>query len=540
MFFLGVYDIIKRSNMKKANKTIRIINWPFVTWMVLFIIAIVAFFIAINFVAFPTKYTLPLAAILALIVAIMGIVSLMKVKKKRNQKRTPRQITAIILNCILSAALLSVSIYLPILQAKMKGIFVEQKDTEEVRINAYVMTSDYKVAHSDVFTNTTTSTELSDYKDAKFITQSKIDQDNQAYALEDIQTKLEKSSLNIISKNDVLTAVSSLYDGTGDVLILNENYANSISDIPGYESFNTETQILYTVVKTVQVEKKEPTIQSYKNSSFMVFIAGSDSRSSELTLYTRTDVDILMTVDPVNKQIMLISMPRDWYVKNPALWNEYDKLTHLGNDGMQNTVDGLNQEYGFDYIKNYVEVNFVTFKNIIDSIGGVEIENPYAFSDEQGDVFPEGTIHLDGDIALNYVRDRHTLANGDYGRNEHQAIVLQAIIKKLTSKEIISNFNNLLEGLQGNFLTDMNPDDIYSLAAMQLNDGGSWKFINYHLGGVGDYNTTASMGDMQLYVSYPIEEQINFAKEQMTKMMNGEIVEQQELPANDETVYLPN
>jgi LCP family protein required for cell wall assembly len=272
----------------------------------------------------------------------------------------------------------------------------------------------------------------------------------------------------------------------------------------------------------------------------MVFIAGSDSRASELTLYTRTDVDMLMTVDPVNKQILLISMPRDWYVKNPALGNGYDKLTHLGNNGIQNTVDGLNQEYDFDYIKNYLEVNFVTFSNIISAVGGIEIDNPYEFTDEQGDTFAQGNVYLNSTTALNYVRDRHTLANGDYGRNEHQAIVLQAIIQKMISKEVITNFNSLLENLQGNFLTNISSDDIYSLAAMQLNDGGNWKFISYHLGGVGDHNTTASMGSMELYVSYPIEAQIKFAKEQMSEVMNGKAIEQQTLPAEDETVYLPN
>ena len=169
--------------MKQEKTRVRIINWPGITWVVLAVLSIVFFMIATGFIAFPQKYVMPLGLILVLIVAIMGILSLRRPKRSRhNKKRTPMQIFTIIMNCILSVLLFAGSVYVPILQAKMKGIFVEQSDTEEVKINAYVMISAYKAAHPDVFTNTATSTDLSDYKDSKFITQTKIDQANQAYA----------------------------------------------------------------------------------------------------------------------------------------------------------------------------------------------------------------------------------------------------------------------------------------------------------------------------------------------------------------------
>jgi len=522
--------------MAANKKVVRRLNWAAITWAVLFVIAVVFFFIAISFVVFPTKYKLPFAVILALIVAIMAIFSLRKSKKKNAKK-----IVVTVINCILCVAMVAGSIYLPILQAKMRGLFAEPTSTQEIKINAYVMTADYKAAHTDVFNNTTSSDQLEDYKNARFINQSKVDQDNQAVALQGIQNKLSVNALNLVTKEDVMSAVAALYDGTGDVLVLNEQFVLTIEEVPGYENFEKDTKIIDTETNTIQVATPTPASNTnYTNSSFMVFIAGSDSRDSALTEYTRTDVDMIMTVDPINHQLLLISMPRDWYVKNPALWNGYDKLTHLGNNGMQNSIDGLNQEYGFDYIKDYFEVNFVTFKNIIDALGGIDIDNPYSFSDDDGNYYPEGQIHLNGDAGLWYVRERYNLPNGDYGRNEHQEIVLQAIISKITSKEVISNFGSLLENLQGNFLTSISSDTIYALAEKQLNDGGSWNMVSYHLGGTGAYDTTASMGSMQLYVSYPLEEQVTFAKEQMTKVMNGEIITQGTLPATDQTVFLPN
>lgn len=523
--------------MSTNRKVVRRPNWAAITWAVLLVIAVVFYFIAISFVVFPSKYKLPLAAILALIVAIMGIFALRKNKKKKSAKR----VAVIVINIILCIAMIGGSIYLPVLQAKMKGLFAEPSTTQEIRINAYVMTADYKTAHPDVFTNATSSDDLADYKDAKFITQNKVDQDNQTFALTEIQKKLDVNSLNIVSQADIMSSVAALYAGTGDVLIMNEAFAATIEEVPGYENFATDTKIIDTETNTIQVATPTPEpAKNITNTPFMVFIAGSDSRNSELTEYTRTDVDMIMTVDPVNHQLLLISMPRDWYVKNPALGNGYDKLTHLGNSGMQNSIDGLNQEYGFDYIKDYFEVNFVTFKNIVDALGGIEINNPYEFTDESGNTYAAGNITLNGDLALSYVRERHNLSNGDYGRNEHQAIVLQGIISKMTSKAVISSFNTLLEKLQGNFLTSISSDNIYALAAKQLDNGASWKMISYHLGGVGDHNTTASMGSMQLYVSYPLTEQVTFAKEQMTKVMNGEIITQGTLPDQDKTVYLPN
>jgi cell envelope-related function transcriptional attenuator common domain len=529
--------------MTQKKRKVRI-NWVGITWIILLIAAVLFFFIAKGFIAFPQKYTLPLGAVLALIVAIMGIFSLRRTAKKKSAKK----IAITIINCILSVLLIAGSIYIPYLQSKLKGIFVDQTETQEVTINAYVMTSDYKAAHTDDFANTQTSTELSDYADAKFITQTKVDQENQSYALEDIQKKLNKNALNLLTKSDIISSVASLYAGEGDVLIMNQTFENTITEIPGYEKFLSETKVLYSVVKTVQVEKKEETVANYTNTPFAIFIAGSDTRDSSLNYYTRTDVDMVLTVDPVNKQVLLFSIPRDWYVKNPALGNGEDKLTHLGNSGLQNTIDGLNQEFGFDYIKNYFEVNFVTFYNIVEAIGGIDINNPYAFTSnngaaggdvqygvESGHLFEAGNIHLDGNEALSYVRERYNLPNGDYGRNEHQAIVLQAIIGKLTSKEIISSFSSLLNNLQGNFLTSMSSDDIYSLAQMQLNDGGKWNFVTYHLGGVGDHNVTASMGNTLLYVSNPIPEQVTFASQEITKVMSGQIITQQTLTDSGQT-----
>jgi anionic cell wall polymer biosynthesis LytR-Cps2A-Psr (LCP) family protein len=144
-------------------------------------------------------------------------------------------------------------------------------------------------------------------------------------------------------------------------------------------------------------------------------------------------------------------------------------------------------------------------------------------------------------MALSYCRERYNLANGDYDRNEHQSIVIQGIIDKLTSTEILTNFNDVLNSLQGQFLTNLSTDTIYGLAEQQLNDGGSWNMVRYHLGGTGTMAGTVSMGwNRMLYVVEPFDSQITFVNEQVNKVLNGETITQESLPDEDKTTYIEN
>ncbi len=123
--------------------------------------------------------------------------------------------------------------------------------------------------------------------------------------------------------------------------------------------------------------------------------------------------------------MMIVGFPRDTYIPNPAINYGLDKLTHLRNDGIQNTMKGVSEYYGVD-IDYYGVVNFNTFKYIVDAMDGIDIDNPYSFRSSSYE-FPEGVIHLDGTKALAYVRERKSLPNGDYDRSHHQTIALKAI-----------------------------------------------------------------------------------------------------------------
>ncbi len=514
----------------------RKVNWKPVTWLVLLVSAVILYFVLTGFIVFPKRFKTPLLILLAALVLLMAVLSFLT--KRKRGKVVP------IINAVLSAFMLIVCAFLPFLEAKLRGIFTDTGDTEEFVMNVYAFTSEYKAAHPEIFTDTTASTEITDYSDKRFIIQEAMDLDNQQYALEELKKTFSKD-VQTVSKMDVLDAVSSFYNGEGECLILNEVFEESVEELEGFENFKADVQIIKQITREVAVEPTPtptPAEEEKGLKPFTILVAGEDTRSNKLKVYGRTDVDIVMTVNPDTKQLLVAGFPRDSYLKNPALRNGMDKLTHLGNNGIQNTAEGLSAVLNTE-ITDYFVVNFRTFKNIIDALGGIDVENPYSFKTESGlggYSFKEGLIHINGDQALAYCRERHLLKTGDYGRSEHQTIVLKAVINKLTSTEMLTNFTAVLDSLQGQFITSYSTDNIYQIVQNQLDNNTPWNIISYHLGGRGDMQPTASMGAQKLYVNWLYAQQVEFIKGEMTRVLNGETVTQGELPADDTTIFTQN
>ena len=503
------------------------------TWVILAVLCVVFFLIATNFVIFPKKFKLPLLLILAVIAVLMAFFSFHKFLKRG------RTITAII-NIILSAALLVGCVYLPHLEGQLKGVFKEQGETTEVKINVYAFTQDYKNEHSEVLQNAQhvdTPTDISAYANSSFLTQTSVDQDNQSKAIDAIAKAAGSSSLWTIDKTTIWDEISAFYNGEGELLILNEAYVPTIEEQDAYKNFSSDTKVIYTYTGEEQTQTDTVASDSLINAPFLLYIAGSDSRDSALTSVTRTDVNILLAVDPVNRNVLEVGIPRDAYIGNPAYNGALDKLTHLGVMGIDNTLKGVSSYFGQD-INNYMLVNFNTYSTIINALDGIDIDNPYEFTTVGGNgggdyIFPQGTIHLNGDQALSYVRERYNLPTGDMGRNEHQLIVIQGIINKMTSADVLTHYNQLLTALQDKFLTNIDTDDIYDLVQKQVNDGGSWNVVKYHLLERGDMQETASAPGQALYVGWLYDNQVQFVEEQMTAVMNGQQITQQELPAGE-------
>lgn len=522
---IDVSEITSKSRKTKKKKYLN----PILFWFITYIAAIVFVSIFYNMPMFPHKWTWYALAVLAVILTGLYLLT--------QWKKSPRILMRVI-NLALACALVILSCLMPIYKAKVSNVIKTNSEAEEnyILMNLYVMSDSYKEAHADLFVDETSFTVKDDdlenlkyYSDATFITTMGIDQDNQRNALNEVKNLLDQQSLNVIDKDSVTDAVAALYQNEAQVLILNQDYVSMVTDQEKYANFASDTRVLYTIRLTsdVSVATSDSELTS---KPFSIFFGGND-QEGELSLSGRTDVDMVVTVNPTSHQILISSFPRDSLVPNPALNNSPDKLTHLGLSGLQNTMTELSSLLGTP-INNYVLINFTTFRTIIDALDGVDVDNPYAFgfTFNSNVWFEQGNIHLDGDDALCYVRERYSLPDGDFGRTMHQQLVMKAIIAKLTSSAVITKFDSLLTALKGTFLTNLTDSSIYALCQKQLEENTSWNVVNYHVLGTTGTSVCASSGSTPLSVVLPYANQISFIKSEIDKVEAGETITQQDLP----------
>lgn len=517
---------VKRKKKKKKKRKRRLSSQFY--WMLLVISAIATFLVLFNAPMFPRKWSFLVLFLLAGVLLLTGIFTAVFSPRNRIQK---------FINCTLALCLGFVSVLTPYYINKITELF-ESALGDKVRINLYVLTDEYKSKYPDTFRNVITlpemdsngnfkNVDMKDYADAVYGTTIETDTTNQQYALKQLKQLCGKQ-VQTIDKNALSDAVQAFYDNHTDILIMSEALAGTISDIQGFENFETDTKILYSFDRPIDASASDTVAVDMTAKPFTIFFGGNDTTGA-LSLQGRTDVNMTVTVNPNTHQILISNLPRDSWVKNPYYNDKRDKLTHLGLVGIDNTLKGLGDIYGIE-IPNYVIVNFDTFMVIIQALKGVTIDNPYAFTAIDGQYFPEGTIGLDGAGALMYVRERQNLPDGDFGRNMHQQIVMRAMIEKLCSPDIMMQINSIIDGMNGMFLTNVSMNSIWALVNKQLDEGIEWNIVNYHVGGETGMEICASATGQYLSVVYPYDNQIEFVRNEIQKVMDGETTTQEELP----------
>lgn len=517
---------VKRKKKKKKKRKRRLSSQFY--WMLLVISAIATFLVLFNAPMFPKKWSFLVLFLLAGILLLTGIFTAVFSPRNRIQK---------FINCTLALCLGFVSVLTPYYINKITELF-ESALGDKVRINLYVLTDEYKSQYPDTFRNVITlpemdsngnfkNVDMQDYADAVYGTTIETDTTNQQYALKQLKQLCGKQ-VQTIDKNALSDAVQAFYNNHTDILIMSEALAGTISDMQGFENFETDTKILYSFDRPIDASASDTVAVDMTRKPFTIFFGGNDTTGA-LSLEGRTDVNMTVTVNPNTHQIIISNLPRDSWVKNPYYNDKRDKLTHLGLAGIDNTLKGLGNIYGIE-IPNYMIVNFDTFMVIIQALKGVTIDNPYAFTAIDGQYFPEGTIGLDGAGALMYVRERQNLPDGDFGRNMHQQIVMRAIIEKICSPDIMMQINSIIDGMNGMFLTNISMNSIWALVNKQLDEGIEWNIVNYHVGGETGMEICASATGQYLSVVYPYDNQIEFVRNEIQKVMDGETITQEELP----------
>ena len=315
---------------------------------------------------------------------------------------------------------------------------------------------------------------------------------------------------------EILSETEAYSDLTGKVRLIKE-YDIMAADMV----FIPKDPAEVTVPEVPSTEEDTSVEGSITNTPFIMYLSGSDTRNKQFKT-SRSDVNILMVVNPKTKQILLLNTPRDYYIPNPkSADGERDKLTHLGLYGVNCSMQGLSDLYGCT-INYSVQINFTGFETLIDQLGGITINNPQAFT-TVGYTFKKGNITLNGKEALVYARERHSFASGDNMRGQNQMRIITAMIKKATASksQVLKNYSGILNALSGMFRTSMPQSDIEKLIKMQLNDMAEWKITSYAVTGKNGSETTYSSPKLKSYVMWPDDKSVAEGADKIKRVMEG-------------------
>lgn len=352
-------------------------------------------------------------------------------------------------------------------------------------------------------------------------------------ALADIEKDLGED-VTTVEYSSYKTFADDLYDGKVDALLINEGSRGLFED--NHPKFNNETK----VIASYEYEKETKDISKDVNVTkepFSVYITGIDTYGSISTV-SRSDVNMIVTVNPNTHQVLLTSIPRDYYIPQPCQGGQTDKLTHTGLWGVEATVEAVEQYFNME-INYYARVNFSSVVEIVDALGGITVDNPVAFTASDGTYsYAAGSIQMDGAQALRFARERYNLADGDRDRGRNQMRVITGMINKMISPSIITRYTSIMNAIGGSFQTNMSSNEMSSLVKMQINDMSGWDIKQISVSGVGNGSAWSPANGFNSWVMEPDQNTVANAVNLIKKVNNGEMVtdadvqKQAELVAN--------
>lgn len=329
----------------------------------------------------------------------------------------------------------------------------------------------------------------------------------------------ETTILNKELKNHTML-IENLYNEQIESIIIEESYRPIIEETT--PDFNEKTKVIYKI----EIKRKKDEIVKnvdVKNETFNMYISGIDMYGN-ISSVSRSDVNIVATVNPQTHQILLISIPRDYYVQLDGTDGYKDKLTHAGIYGIDKSVKTIENLLDIE-INYYIKVNFSSVEKMIDTLGGVDVYSEYSFIGYENSTFKQGFNRVNGKQGLEFARTRKTVEGGDRTRGENQEALIQAILNKAISKEIITKYSSILNSLNGTFQTNMPMDKITDLIKKQINDMSKWTVTSISLDGYDASRYTYSYGGAPLYVMEPDENSIIEAQQKIKEITDGEIFE---------------
>ncbi|MGN1276281.1 MAG: LCP family protein [Floccifex sp.] len=349
---------------------------------------------------------------------------------------------------------------------------------------------------------------------------------------ENVDICLNKLNKNIEIK-EYTSSIELVKDFKGqaiDCICIDQMYLSTIEEYEGFENFEDDIREVYSYTYYVEKENSVDNVDVI-NEPFSILISGIDTRTEGFDdSDSRSDVNLVVTVNPKTKQIFMLSIPRDYYVTtvcdatDGCASGQKDKLTHTGWHGISTTEKTIENLLEMEINYN-VRVNFNTVRTLVDLLDGVDIYSTQAVSNlGNGSTYcsaVEGWNHFDGQCALDYSRERYSYSDGDRQRGKNQMQVMTAIIKKMVSPALLNNFSEIMNTMSDLIQTNMDMNQVFALVKDQLSNGGSWSIYQYSLNGSGGTDFAYELGDYA-YVMYPDQTTVNNAKADILSIMNGE------------------
>lgn len=300
--------------------------------------------------------------------------------------------------------------------------------------------------------------------------------------------------------------------------------------------FTTSTYALQTLAFLNNISTNNSSnISNIVKEPFNICITGIDV-DGEINKQGRSDVNMIVTVNPNTEQILLTSIPRDYEIYLADYGNAVDKLTHTGFIDTDTTIKAEENLLDID-IDQYIKINFSTVTQFIDAIGGVDVYSEYEFTPVKMKdwTVKKGINHMNGKQALAFARERKAFTDGDIQRTKNQQAVFEAIIKKSTSsKTLLFNYTKILSSLENYFEMSFNANDVKSFIKLQILKSPKWKIYKNTLIGGDAYMPTYSMSSFEVYVMSQNQESIDQAK----KLINGILSGNKILKDEDGNLYL--
>ena len=350
---------------------------------------------------------------------------------------------------------------------------------------------------------------ISDFVDTEKLESAVKEQADSTIAYEDGITSLLKNSMEDTKYISVLN--SGTYEATLEA-DKDDKYSNNLK-----------------IIGEIKVEVEKAKLGSNSNlteESFVVYLSGIDTRSGMMVDRSLSDVNLVIAVNPKTKNILMVAVPRDYYIQLHGTSGLPDKLTHAGSLGgldlSMATIEDL-LEIKFN---QYIRVNFNFVINLVDAIGGITVNSDVNYNivahTNHSCVFYPGQNNLDGACALAFARERYSYETGDRHRGENQEQVIQKIFEKVTSSStLIGRYSEILDALSGSFDTSISTQDITSLVNMQLSDMAKWTINSYNLDGTTGSAYTYSYPSQQLSVMFPDESTVITARKKLDAVLEG-------------------